>query len=263
MSTMTTYGDLPALTIHAPDGAQATIALYGAHLLSWKTADGAERLFMSSRSPLDGSKAIRGGVPVIFPQFSTRGTQLRHGVARLSHWRVGGDGINAGRAWAEFELNQHDLSEAMAFDFPYKFELRLRFTVAADAIEMRFTVKNSGAEAFPFACALHTYYALGAFAGATLDGLPAGRLPFSGYLDEIHAATPTLLLRDGARQFTLEQQGFGEWVVWNPGADGAAKLDDMADDEHARFVCIEPARVDKQPLAPGDSWTGLHRIAAR
>ncbi|WP_229425240.1 hypothetical protein [Massilia sp. Se16.2.3] len=63
----TTWGQLPALLLSAPDGAQATVTLYGAHLVSWRGADGRERLFCSARSSQDGAKAIRGGVPVIFP----------------------------------------------------------------------------------------------------------------------------------------------------------------------------------------------------
>ena len=92
-ATTINFGQLPALQLRAPDGAEATITLYGAHLVSWKavtTAGGPaqERLFLSSLSALDGQKAIRGGVPVIFPQFAERGTGMRHGFARVSTWRV-------------------------------------------------------------------------------------------------------------------------------------------------------------------------------
>ena len=86
--TMVEYGSLPAVRLTAADGAQATVALFGAHLLSWRTADGKERLFCSSQTALDGSKAIRGGVPVIFPQFNVRGDGPRHGFARVSTWRL-------------------------------------------------------------------------------------------------------------------------------------------------------------------------------
>jgi glucose-6-phosphate 1-epimerase len=49
--------------------------------------------------------------------------------------------------------------------------------------------------------------------------------------------------------------------VWNPGADGAARLSDMADHEYSEFVCIEPARVDQRTLAAGAEWRGEHRIS--
>ena len=50
-------------------------------------------------------------------------------------------------------------------------------------------------------------------------------------------------------------------MVWNPGAEGAAATADMDDGDYRRFVCIEPARVDKQVLAAGAEWTGQHSIS--
>lgn len=49
-----------------PTGQSVTVHLYGATVTSWK-ANGKEHLFMSERAHLDGSKPIRGGIPVVFP----------------------------------------------------------------------------------------------------------------------------------------------------------------------------------------------------
>jgi glucose-6-phosphate 1-epimerase len=258
----TTFGQLPAVTISAPDGAQATIALHGAHLVSWKTADGRERLFMSEASPRDGSAAIRGGVPVIFPQFSTRGTGQRHGVARLSHWRLGDHGSDATTSWAEFLLTHDDVPAGLAQGWPHAFALALRFTLEPDALEMRYHVRNTGAAAFDFACALHTYFQVEAFTGTVLAGL-AEPLHFGPPLDNIYPAPAELALQMGTGTLHLQQEGFTEFVVWNPGAEAAAKLADMRDDEWQRFVCVEPARVDQEPLAAGAGWTGVHTITVQ
>jgi glucose-6-phosphate 1-epimerase len=43
-----------------------TVHLYGATVTSWKTG-GQEQLFVSEKAHLDGSKPIRGGIPVVFP----------------------------------------------------------------------------------------------------------------------------------------------------------------------------------------------------
>lgn len=257
------FGELPAVTIAAPDGARATIALYGAHLVSWQTADGRERLFMSEQSPRDGSAAIRGGVPVIFPQFSTRGPGQRHGVARLSNWRLAQQATDATGTWAEFALTQDDVQAELAAGWPHAFALTLRFTLKPAALEMRFHVRNSGAAPFDFACALHTYFAVADFTQTVLTGLPdESPKHFGPRLDNIYPAPPALALQTGAGTLALAQEGFTEFVVWNPGAEGAAALTDMADDEWQRFVCIEPARVDQRPLAAGGEWTGVHTISA-
>lgn len=50
-----------------PTGESVSVHLYGATVTSWKLASGAEQLFVSSKAILDGSKAIRGGIPVVFP----------------------------------------------------------------------------------------------------------------------------------------------------------------------------------------------------
>ncbi|MDR7051903.1 glucose-6-phosphate 1-epimerase [Duganella sp. 3397] len=273
--TMTQFGALPAVQFTAPDGAQATVALFGAHLLSWKTADGVERLFVSSQTPLDGSKAIRGGVPVIFPQFNVRGPGLRHGFARVSTWRLADSGGDNGSAFVELVLDQSDLAPEHAQAWPHQFALTLRFTLHGNALEAGFTVRNTGAAPFPFGVALHTYYDVGQLNATTISGLqhqqytdhelntriqdyPA--LHFNEKHDRLYQSTPTLMLNTASTTFNLSQQGFTEWVVWNPGQVDAAALVDLADDEYQRFVCIEPARVDQQPLAAGAQWTGRHRI---
>jgi glucose-6-phosphate 1-epimerase len=238
--------------ISTAEGAEATISLFGAHLMSWKTADGKERMFLSQRSALDGSAAIRGGIPVIFPQFATRGDGLRHGFARTSTWRI----VEQSNAWAELALAQSDLPRSHFQSWPRAFELRLHFELKANALEIRYTVHNTGQQDFSWAGALHTYFAVEEFDKATLDGMP-----FTGALDDIRPATPQLRLDTGAGTLQLEQQGFSEWVVWNPGAQGAAAAADMDDSDYRRFVCIEPARVDKQVLPAGAEWTGLHTIS--
>ena len=113
------FGQLPALLLRAPDGAEATITLYGAHLVSWKAASSTgaapqERMFMSRLSALDGSRALRGGVPVIFPQFAERGSGMRHGFARVSTWRVLDSGEQDGAAHHCQQSEEHDGLPAQA-----------------------------------------------------------------------------------------------------------------------------------------------------
>ncbi|MYN39662.1 D-hexose-6-phosphate mutarotase [Duganella sp. FT109W] len=270
--TMTTYGELPAVHLTAADGAQATVSLFGAHLLSWKTADGKERLFVSSQTPLDGSKAIRGGVPVIFPQFNVRGPGLRHGFARVSTWRLTGQGDS----FVEFSLAPSDLSAEHAQAWPHDFTLTLRFTLRAAALDISYSAHNPGQQAYDFGVALHTYYDVGHLDATSISGLqhqqfldhhnqtlvqdtPA--LHFTEKHDRMYQSTPGVTLNTADATLHLQQQGFDQWVVWNPGKDDAAALTDLADDEYLRFVCIEPARIYQQPLAAGATWTGRHTIS--
>lgn len=265
-ATTIQFGQLPALQLRAPDGAEATITLYGAHLASWKSVStpggaGQERLFLSALSALDGKKAIRGGVPVIFPQFAERGAGMRHGFARVSTWRVTDSGEQDGAAFAVLALQQADLAPALAAAWPYPFELQLRVSVRGAELTMRLDVRNTGAETFPFAAALHTYHLVEDVEAVRIDGVQRETLAITDKLDQVfERIAVTIAFDTGADQLTLEQSGFTDAVVWNPGAADAAGLADMEDDEYRRFVCIEPALLEGQRLEPGGSWHGVYRV---
>ncbi|MDB5948677.1 MAG: putative glucose-6-phosphate 1-epimerase [Massilia sp.] len=259
--TLAPFGQLPAVQVTAPDGAQAIVTLYGAHLVSWKSAGGAEHLFCSARSALDGSRAIRGGVPVIFPQFNERGTGMRHGFARVSDWALVDSGIDGDTAFAVFALEPHDLSPDIAQAWPHDFMLRLRVTVGGDKLAMAFEVHNRGAAPFAFSCALHTYHLVDQVADVRIDGLRDPALAIGDALDEIfYGIQPRLTLRAGPATLLLEQEGFTDAVVWNPGAANAAALVDLEDDEYRRFVCIEPAVIEPRTLQAGEAWLGRYSI---
>lgn len=261
--SMTTCGALPALRIRAADGAEALVTLYGAHLLSWKSADGKERLFLSARSALDGSKAIRGGVPVIFPQFAERGTGMRHGFARVSNWRVAESGDSADGAYAVFVLTHADLAPAHAAAWPHGFELRFKVALQGQQLALSLDVRNTGDDAFAFSAALHTYFAVDAIGAVRIDGVQDGTLAIDDKHDQIYRQIPgAVTLTDGEGSLRLKQEGFGDAVVWNPGAADTAALADMMDDEYLRFVCVEPALIEPVTLASGAAWRGEHRIVA-
>ncbi|WP_036169994.1 aldose epimerase [Massilia sp. 9096] len=260
------FGQLPALHLRAPDGAEATITLYGAHLVSWRpaTATGApgqERMFVSALSALDGKRAIRGGVPVIFPQFAERGAGMRHGFARVSTWRVVGQGEQDGAAWGLLALSQTDLAPEFAAAWPAPFELQLRVALHAAELSMTLTVRNTGAAPFPFAAALHTYHLVEDVESVRIDGVQGETLAITDKLDQIFEHIPGDIVFDtGADKLALHQSGFTDAVVWNPGAADAAALSDMEDEEYRRFVCIEPALLQPATLEPGGSWVGEYRV---
>lgn len=67
-----------------PTGESVEILLYGATIISWKDGSGEERLWLSEAAKLDGSKAVRGGVPLVFPvrSFFSRRVQVSCGRVR-------------------------------------------------------------------------------------------------------------------------------------------------------------------------------------
>jgi glucose-6-phosphate 1-epimerase len=258
-----TFGELPAVHLKAPDGAEAIVTLYGAHLVSWKTADGRERMFLSAKSALDGSKAIRGGVPVIFPQFAARGTGMRHGFARVLPWRLADSGIADGEAFAVFALTDSDLPAQIPAQWPHKFALSLRVAIKGGELAMKLDVRNQGDAPFPFAAALHTYHLVDDVSAVRIDGVQPSAITIQDKIDEVFEGIGgEVLLKSGAGTLRLGQRGFTDAVVWNPGAADTAALPDMEDDEYKRFVCIEPALLGPATLEPGKSWHGHYTVTS-
>ena len=94
-------------------------------------------------------------------------------------------------------------------------------------------------EPFAFSTALHTYHLVDQVGEVRIDGLQDGPLAIGDTLDEIfHGVKGSIALRTGSGTLELEQAGFTDAVVWNPGAANAAAMPDLGDDEYRRFVCI-------------------------
>ena len=87
-------------------------------------------------------------------------------------------------------------------------------------------------------------------------------LRFAGELDRVYLGTPPALeLREGERRLRIAQQGFVDTVVWNPGPDKAARLDDMPPADWTRMLCVEAAAIARPvEVAPGKTWSGMQRM---
>ena len=61
-------GPSSLITARLPSGDSVSVLLYGATVTSWKSEGGKrENLWLSEGAKLDGSKAVRGGIPLVFP----------------------------------------------------------------------------------------------------------------------------------------------------------------------------------------------------
>ena len=265
-------GGLPKVTLLAPDGARGEIFLYGAHLSSWIPAGGEERLFLSQASEFRPGAAIRGGVPVIFPQFSGLGPLPRHGFARVSPWKFGGvQAAGEGGLLARFSLGETAASHAV---WPHPFRAWLEVAVGGRQLSITLRVENSGEAPFQFTAALHTYLRVGEISAVRLGGLggvpyldnAAGMAPdvqdrpwldFPGEVDRIYLSPPGPLgLEESGRlALRVSAAGFPDVVAWNPGPAKAAGLADLEPEGWRRFVCVEAAAAGAPvSLEPGDTW---------
>ena len=243
---------LDALTLSLPNGDSATVALHGAHVLSW-VAGGAERLYLSPLACLDGSAAIRGGVPVCFPQFNQRGGLVKHGFARLMPWIANDPSVESDHVRLTLRLAASPLTRSQ---WPHEFEATLTIDLSPGRLAITLGVRNLGQQAFAFTGALHSYFRVLDIDTAQLNGL-AEAVRIRGEHDRVYAAASRPLLLSGGRSpLRIEQSP--EWahtVVWNPGAALSLAMSDLPDHGHRHMLCVEAAQVfDPITLSPGASW---------
>jgi glucose-6-phosphate 1-epimerase len=276
-SKLTEFHGHPAVALQAADGARATVLLHGGHLVSWIPAGGQEQLYVSPASRYDEGEAVRGGVPVIFPQFSTRGTLPRHGLVRTRAWGFVEMPSHGAHAQAVLRFAADDATRAL---WPHEFEAEITVSLVGQQLDIEFAVTNTGDTDFEFTVALHTYLRTNDVLKAQLEGLQGIKYEDNttgqwqqqwgditqvvGEVDRLyHDAPGTLTLREMGRRLAIVHAGFTDVVVWNPGPGKAAQLSDLPDDDWQKMLCVEAARViDPVTLHPGEEWAGMQTLVA-
>lgn len=273
---ITVHGQ-PAIELSATTGDQVTVALHGGHVLSWRSADGAERLYLSPKAVFDGRAAIRGGVPICFPQFNQRGPLVKHGFARNRPWQVVPD---AAADTAVLALTDGDETRAV---WPEHFALRLSVHVPeANVLRIDLQVRNTGTTPWSFTAALHSYLRVDDLADVQLLGLQGAArwdavrderstesrevLGFGEEFDSVYAAPghPLALRATSGELRIAASPTCPETVVWNPGPVLCARLADMPSEGWRHMLCVEAAAIDTPiELAPGTDIRLWQQLDAR
>lgn len=245
----------------------------GAHLSSWRY-QGKEQLFLSRKSLFQKSQAIRGGVPICFPQFGAFGPGQKHGFARNVLWQK----CDAKRPNVlRFELGHDKRSLAC---WPHEFKVLFDLKLESNTLSMSLLVKNVGRELMEFTAALHSYFRVDEINSAVIEGLKSCEFWDNGYvftqrkhqektelridkmIDRVYFNNlEPVILSQAESTRVIESQGFADTVIWNPWSEGASALVDMADDEYQQMLCIESANVQTATrLQAGETWQGLQKI---
>jgi len=274
----TEFHGLPALRLTARDGATAIVTDHGAQVVSWQPARGGERLYMSERSAFGNGRPMRGGIPVIFPQFGPEGPLPRHGFARNIAWMPedshdGGDFLRA--TWRLTDsADTHKV-------WPFCFTAEITVLLEGSRLDVELTVENTGTGTLDFTAALHTYCRVPDVELASLEGLCDARyrdqtdrrrrvddrdevLRVTAEVDRIYEnAPPMQRLVTGAGTLELTREGFPDVVVWNPWEQKCAGMTDMPPDGFRRMLCVEAAAVHRQvSLGAGAEWSGRQSLNA-
>ncbi|KAI9807949.1 MAG: hypothetical protein M1825_005255 [Sarcosagium campestre] len=283
-----------------PTGESVEILLYGATVTSWKTG-GKENLFLSDKALLDGSKPVRGGIPLVFPVFGPPpasgplSTLSQHGFARTSRWeflnKTTSESERVGRSASDssvkldFGLSHSNLSPEARKAFPYSFGLIYSVTLGREGLETSILVRNEGGESFEFQLLLHSYLRVNNISTTTIGGLDG-----STYVDKLKGASeqkeaesallitaetdrvykgveskkPIQVAEDGKPRFEILRDNLDDVVVWNPWDKKSQSLSDFGPaDGWKNLICVEAGTVvGWQKLDAGDTFEGGQVIKA-
>jgi glucose-6-phosphate 1-epimerase len=272
-------GGLVRAAISTPE-VEAELYLHGAHLTRWTPRGKRPVLFLSTKSLYTPGKAIRGGVPIIFPWFGDRSDGKpgpAHGFARTSEWSVEETKLlNNGRVQITLQLGPNETARGLGYD---SFLVRSRITIGS-SLEMELETRNEASEPFTYEEAMHSYFAVGDVHQASVSGLEGttfidktdafkrkvlGNQPLqiAKETDEVHLNTQaTCVIHDPVwqRRIIIEKSGSDSTVVWNPWIDKTKGMSDMDPDGWQGMLCIETSNAADNAvhLPPGAS----HKMTA-
>lgn len=267
--------------------ASAEVYEHGATLTSWKV-DGIEQIFVSEKAILDGSKAIRGGIPLVFPHFGKVETSKlpQHGFARNSKWVV----IDQSKKnQIILQLLPENVPEELRSLWPNQFKLIYTVTLEGKALTTKLDVlntenKNDG-KAWEFTVLLHTYFKVPSIETTYVSGLKGLKytekinnildkiednenIVISKEVDRVYNDIPktiTIKKEDSKSKIELNPTNtFKDVVVWNPWIEKSKGMSDFDDLEYKKMICVEIGTVSNFiNLKPGENWTGSQTLTAK
>jgi glucose-6-phosphate 1-epimerase len=266
-----TEGGLIRARITTP-ACTAELYLQGGHLALWQPAGHGPALFLSEKSFFVPGKAIRGGIPIIFPWFGARSAELTgartdgpsHGFARSEPWEFIFAALSGDDLHITLTLAPTETSRALGFD-DFKLAYQL---VLGETLTMRLTVANESGDPLQFEEAFHTYFAVGDATQVGILGLADTEyldktdhflrktqtdpvIKYTSETDRPYLNTKAVVtLEDPTlrRRFVVSKKNSDTTVIWNPWIELSAKLADMADDGWRRMACIETANAAENAI---------------
>jgi glucose-6-phosphate 1-epimerase len=265
-------GDGLVKAVVSRGGITGELFLQGAQVTAWQPASARPVIFLSSRANLAPEKAIRGGIPVIFPWFGPHPTDPKapqHGFARTAPWRLDRAAETADGIALELSL----VAEGFALTYRVSF---------GGELQLRLAVQNTSPKAATFEEALHSYFAVSDVERISVSGLEASgfidktaemrRCPPAGVplqltkeTDRVYLNVPDrLAITDPGwnRRIVIEKGGAASTIVWNPWPEKAAAMSDLGADNWRGFVCVETGNVadNRVTLEPGATHEMTTRV---
>ncbi|MDQ6994027.1 MAG: D-hexose-6-phosphate mutarotase [Mariprofundaceae bacterium] len=274
LSVVNGQGDMPIVDVCNTLG-KASIALQGAHILSFQPNGQEPVIWMSNDATFAAGKSWRGGVPICWPWFGPHASDASlpgHGPARTVNWKITNtEALADGRTRVDFEMLQNDQTKAIC---GHDLLAQLHVIVGA-TLEIKLETKNLGKTSFTLGQALHTYFHVGDVRNVSVEGLEGceyldkmedfsrktqyGAVKITQETDRVYVGTGSrmcLIDPDLERTIVIQKQGSSSAIIWNPWIETANKMGDLGVDGYLNMLCVETANAvdDVIELAAGASY---------
>jgi glucose-6-phosphate 1-epimerase len=244
-------------------GIVSELYLQGAQVTAWQPPGERPVLFTSPNSAFAPGRAIRGGIPIVYPWFSANrhaSVAPQHGFARTAPWHL--EGVET--AGAESLTLTLSLSDGDAGSPVWPAPVRAIYTVNfGKTLSLRLAVQNRATHPIIFEQALHTYIAMSDITDIAISGLAgttyidktdaarrklqtAALVTITAETDSVYLDTPGQCViedRGWNRRIAIEKDGAASSVVWNPWAEKAAAMVDLRDPAWRGMVCVEAGNI--------------------
>lgn len=257
----------------------AVVHLQGAHLTKWVDTSGRDNIFTSETAVYKPTVPIRGGNPIIFPQFGP-GEICQHGFARNSVWRVFGIETSSDASVLSLQLKPEDIDASYRQQWPHDFVLTVTISLG-ETLVTQIKVHNPNPYPLSFTLGFHTYLAVDDINSTEISGLSGLQymdnlreraifqedreiVTVSDFTDRRYQnipATITINDKSSGRSILMQTQNCQDAFVWNPWQEAEKKLADLAPNSYQKFICVEPGNM-KTPvvLATGQDFIAEQEI---
>lgn len=190
----------------------------------------------SSKAVLDGSKAVRGGIPLVFPQFgplpiaSDMKPLKQHGFARTAVWTLHSTNNTTE---AVLELNS---SMIKCEEWPFAFKMLYKVSLEEDSVlRTEMTISNESSDSIDFHFLFHTYFACENVEHVEISSLTQTPLSIKQEIDCIYEAPKSGSLQIAnageGKVKVLFSNSLADVVVWNPWREKAKAMSDLGEEQ--------------------------------
>lgn len=252
-------GEIEIYRVKNPD-CEAEFSLFGGHIMQWQPQQHQPVLWQSKHSTMNGSTAIRGGIPICWPWFGEMPQRGKHGLVRTALWTL--DSVEQSLEGTCVKLSLQLPESVNRWNYPSRCEQVIHF---GKSLKQALTIINQAGDS-EFSFAFHNYFAISSPDQVELpfiygvnyydkilqrDGTASDKpIEFDQAVDRIYHSDQDAVIIDKQwhRRIHIKKSHCPSTVVWNPASDAPA-IKDIHPGGEREYLCVESAAANPVKIA--------------